>query len=131
MPFSDNINALTPRTPARLYVDFTWLEAGAPFNYPDGSSSGFPKVPWGQPVSFQAQWRSPDGLTPVRFEWDFGDGVRQYGPQVQHTFTARNNHQRVRMCATDDRGSRHCVGHQIIFYDRNTTLVAVQAIVLS
>jgi hypothetical protein len=99
-------------------VDFSWspgANAGAPtYVYPNGHDSGSYRVYVDEVTTFTALVFAPPRTTVVAYEWDFGDGVKAFGPVVTHTFRILNPGQRVTLCVTSSDGVRQCVGRQVM-----------------
>lgn len=117
---SGNIISDLPSPAAPPGVDFTWSPGGAvsdpTYGYPNGRDSGAHRCLVGTPVTFTAVFGLTSGVTPVSYEWDFGDGTIAHGQVVQHTFGFFNPHLRVTMRMTDSNGRLQSVGHQMMLY---------------
>jgi PKD repeat protein len=65
----------------------------------DGPDSAYP----GRAAAFSgAASRDPDGQV-VQYLWDFGEGAREFGPYVRHSFSSQRAYP-VRLTVTDDSG---------------------------
>lgn len=104
--FGDNILtfAFTPTLP-----NFSWTIAGTVY------TSNQPKAAVNTALTFTATAVAPwgSGRRFVKYEWDFGDGVKGYGSSVTHTYSMPNPLTRARCCVTDNFGVKICVGQQL------------------
>lgn len=107
-------------------VNFSWGPLSVPFTFIAGGNS----YPWeanqpalgapdqadiqrtavGQELIFTANVRLPDKDFIVRYEWNFGDGFKAFGNVARHTYRSFSPSVRTRLCVTDNRGRRFCVG---------------------
>ncbi len=76
-----------------------------------------------QELTFVASVRVPDGIFITEYEWDFGDGVKGFGETVTHTYTTPSPSTRTRLCVTDNRGRRYCLGKPMNLYAADLTVV--------
>jgi len=66
----------------------------------------------GQRIRFEASGsKDPDG-TLTRFEWDFGDGIMEFGPAAVHAY-AQPGVYVARLCIADDDGVLSCCETQV------------------
>jgi PKD repeat protein len=74
----------------------------------------------GRPAAFSgAASRDRDGAV-VQYLWDFGEGPKEFGPDVSHTFTAQKTYP-VRLTVTDDNGQSSTALLQVDVVDRPPT----------
>lgn len=107
-----------PRAFGDNTLDFSWTPTLANLSYSIGGTvytTNAPKTAVNTAITFTAVAVAPSqsGRSFVKYEWDFGDGSKGFGPVVVHTFKVANPLLRVRCCATDNRGVKICVGRQI------------------
>lgn len=69
-----------------------------------------------QEITFVADVRVPTGILITEYEWSFGDGGKGYGDTVTHSYTTSAPSARTRLCVTDNRGRRFCVGRPMNLY---------------
>jgi len=95
---------------ASTFEEITVVEANEP---PEARFTYSPERPLvGQEVTFDASSSSdPDGHI-VLYEWDFGDGVKDYGMIVTHAFTTGGTYE-VRLEVTDDDGATASITKEI------------------
>lgn len=63
-------------------------------------------------ITFTSDVRTPPGDYIIDYEWDFGDGIKAYGPTVEHTYVAMSPSTRIVLCIIDNHGRRFCRGQQ-------------------
>lgn len=76
-----------------------------------------------QELTFTANVRMPIGTFVTEYEWNFGDGQKGYGEIVTHKYTTPSPSTRTRLCITDNRGRRFCIGKPMNLYAADLTVV--------
>jgi len=91
-------------------ISVSWGKAAGP---PNAVVTGITQAQTGQLVNFSAkESQAAEGSQIVRNEWDFGDGSRGTGVDVNHTYNTANVYN-VTLTVTDDKGLSDTAVHQI------------------
>jgi hypothetical protein len=108
----------TVNPPEQGAVDFTIDPVSlSPITFVVGGdvyASDVHSVEINEAITFEAVTDIPD---PVGFEWDFGDGLKNHGSAIVHTFVMPNPHQKVTLRVTDSKGHIYSCVKQIYLED--------------